>query len=537
MSNTQLKGCLNEILDAGVIAGSQLPDIFWDLDITGKELQVLRYAWSNVIRLHRTVRVAPRGRDGSPRYWRDKEKMAADCRMSCPTFRNSVRSLYKRGLTTTMDGPDDLELILTIDDTAHCIGLNPQFFVELGISFHPEMDRSTREYTIHLMEDICPKLYDKVTMKRIWETTMMLFELEDKASVLDSLQAKDKAAVVGSTQANENTPDDCENDIPKSLIGVYNDDTEENRVVEVWGFQVCPPNCHEVVLPDGFSLAINNTAKRSPIPISREAIVEKRTPNIALTRKERSKRMMEKILQERDRLHVLTRKEQEVMELVHYYEYKCRVVTGKSGWRCLSNNFREHRNWKQFVRLYDMCVENDWDYKIYIDAQFDRVRYWTHKNCKGYPYPNQFFSEGAVKYYHKYLKDYKERHSVDGTAKVKVSKVQSYKADVIDAIIKDCDHFVQFLKIAPKQRRYQGLTREQMKFGYIIDHVASLSQYYWASLPWAVSYLRRFTTPWVVELTTLVSQIQKSQSMVDTINMIVREVENQMGVPPTVLPG
>ena len=514
-------GYLNEILDAGILAGNQLPDIFWNLGITGKELQVLRYVWSNVVRLHKTVRVVPRGRDGSPRFWRDKEKMAADCKMSCPTFRNAVRALYKLGLITTMDGTDDLENMLIVDDTTHCVGLNPQYFMTLGISFRPELDRTSREYVMHLMEDICPYLYDKPTVKLIQDTTLLLFELEDKAAIADALQP-----VVNKSM---------EDDSPKELIGLFS--SSDNQLVEVWGFKSCPSNCREVVLEDGFVIAVDDSIQRTSIKTGRDPIFTHRVPNIALQRKERSKRMMKKILQERDRLFVLTAKEQEIMGLVHYYEYKCRVVTGKAGWRCLGNNFREHRNWRYFIRLYDMCQDKNWNYKIYIDAQFDRVRFWTHTDCKGYPYPNQFFSEGAIKYFHKYQKDYKERNSIDGSAQIKVSKAISYREEVIEAVIKDCDHFVQFLKIAPKQRKYQGLTPEQMKFGYIIDHVASLSQYYWASLPWAVSYLRRFSTPWVVELTTLVAQIQSSRSMVNTINLIVDEVENQLGIPHTILPG
>lgn len=516
-------GCLNEILDAGILAGNQLPDIFWDLDITGKELQVLRYVWSNVVRLHRTVKVAPRGRDGSPRFWRDKEKMAADCKMSCPTYRNSIRTLYKKGLTTTMDGVDD-DNTLIIDDTTHCIGLNPQYFTTLGISFRPEMDKTSREYVVHLLDDVCPKLYDKTTVKLIQETTLLLFDLEDKAAIADALQP-----------VIDKSLDSDELDVPKTLIGTYSDD---NQIAEVWGFNSLPDNCYEVVLEDGYAIAVDKSIQRTAIEANRTAISAHRVPNIALQRKERSKRMMKKIFQERDRLFVLTEKEQEIMGLVHYYEYKCRVVTGKAGWRSLGNNFREHKNWKYFTRIFDMCEKNHWNYKIYIDAQFDRVRFWTHDNCKGYPYPNQFFSEGAIRYFHRYQRDYQQRHSVDGSAvRMKTAKVVSYQDEVINAVIKDCDHFVQFLKIAPKQRKYQGLTLEQMKFGYIIDHVASLSQYYWASLPWAVPYLRRFSTPWVVELTTLVAQIQSSRSMVNTINQIVDEVENQLGIPHTILPG
>lgn len=274
---------------------------------------------------------------------------------------------------------------------------------------------------------------------------------------------------------------------------------------------------------------IGTSVSRVSIKVTRVSIIDYNQ-----RQKERSKRMMEKIQQERDRLFILTKDEQHIMELVHYYEYKCRIVTGNSGWRAVGRKFRESRNWIHFSRVSQLCDKNNWDYKVYIDSQFDRVRFWKHN--QKYPYPNQCYSDNAVRYFHTYCKDYKERYSVVGDAKIKTSNIISYQKEVIDAIIKDCEHFTNLFKIAPKQRKYKGLTPEQIKFMYVVDHVASLSQYYWASLPWAVSFLKRFTTPWVVELTETVAQIQKSQSKVKMINQIVNEVENQLGIPHTILP-
>ena len=280
------------------------------------------------------------------------------------------------------------------------------------------------------------------------------------------------------------------------------------------------------------------TIVRQIILVSRQTITINRcsiTQNYEQKRQERSKRMMAKIQQERNRLGVVTKADQSILDVVHYYEYKCRKVTGNWGWKAIGRNFREHRNWKHFTRIYELCVENHWDYKVYVDSQFDRVRFWRRK--QDYPFPNQCYSENAVKSFHAYCKDYQERFSVTGNAKIKTSEVKnSYRDEVIDAIITDCEHFTNFFKVAPKQRKYKGLTPEQMKFMYVIDHVATLSQYYWASLPWAVTFLQRFSTPWVIELTTTVANIQQSQSRVRLISQIVTETENQLGIPHTILP-
>lgn len=272
--------------------------------------------------------------------------------------------------------------------------------------------------------------------------------------------------------------------------------------------------------------------QRMSIVIQRLSIKVKRCPII--DREARKKRMMEKVKQVRDQINAISAKEQDILDIAHYYDYKCRKATGKMGWRSLGKNFREHQNWRHFTKVYKLCTENDWDFKVYLDSQFDRVRYWQHTH-NGYPFPNQMYSTNAIKCYYNYIKDYQERFSVTGDAKVKTETAKAFRDEVIETVIKDCDHFTEFFKTAPRQRRYKGLTPEQMKFMYVVDHIASLSRYYWASLPWAVSYLKRFTTPWVVELTEAVKKIQSSKSMVDTITYIVQEVENQLGIPHTVL--
>lgn len=272
---------------------------------------------------------------------------------------------------------------------------------------------------------------------------------------------------------------------------------------------------------------VSITIPRTPITVARVSIIDQEQ-----RRKDRSKRMMEKIKQIHDKT-VLTPAEQRTMEVVRYYEYKCRVAMGVSCWRAVGQNFRDHRNWVHFTRIAALCQDNHWDYRVYLDSQFERVRYW--KRQQKYPYPYQCYSENAVRYYQSYYKDYQECNSVTGDAKVKTSKPLPYQDEVIETVIKDCEHFVDFFKVAPRQRRYKGMTPEQMKLIYVTDHVASLSQYYWASLPWAVDFLKRFTTPWVVELTESVAQLQKSKTMMKTINLVVPEVENQLNIPHTVL--
>ena len=250
----------------------------------------------------------------------------------------------------------------------------------------------------------------------------------------------------------------------------------------------------------------------------------------------KSEKLLEKAKEFRDKNFVLSPTEKKVMEVAHYYEYKCRKATGVTGWRCLGKNFRQHRNWKFLNRIYEMCEREGWDYKVYIDAQFDRASYWKHSSGIKYPFLNQFFSDKAVSYYKNYVKFCQEKYSPEGNAPVKGSVPQSYIQDIADTIVKDCDNYLCFMKYAHKRKYIQDMTPEQIKFSYILDHVMTVSPYYWASLPWSIPYLKGFDNPMVKEVIEKVEAYQKSKAIMSVIHRVIAEVEKTLGIVPTVIP-
>lgn len=264
------------------------------------------------------------------------------------------------------------------------------------------------------------------------------------------------------------------------------------------------------------------TVKRVPIIVNRIPIID---PDL------RYQRMMDKVHAKREELV----DDKDILKIARYYEYKCRQVNGVTGWRCLStSNYKKHRNWKHLTKIYELCTQNHYDYKVYIDSQFARVVNWKYKTK--YPPLNTCYSPTAIKAYENYVKDYSERYSVAGTIKPKTEIPQNCKDEIIDTIIQDCNHFVALQQKAPKMRKYRGLTLQQIKFMYIADNVTMFSQYYWASLPWAVAYLQSFNSPWVKDMVEKVQQLQSSKSMMKLIHLIVPEVEKQMNVVSTLLP-
>ena len=511
MSGIDKNGKLAEVLDAAALASNQMPDVFWDLDINGKELKILKFVWGHIIRLYQRKTNVPAGDDGTPRFWKGKEKMADACKVSYPTFRQAVRKLHKLGVLTSMDSTS------VLDNLNHCIGFQTTFFESLGITFDPELDRDSSEYQEHLVTNVIPYLYEKATVANISTTVRKMISLEEDVAGYEALT---------------NPP-------PNEFLywKKENDENGNEVIVPIYGFKKRPKGYKLVKLSDGAYICINPKIRQSAIKIERTPqVVEHREPNHEITRKTKSERLLESIKKYRETHFILSPLEEKIMEVAHYYEYKCRVCTGTTGWRCVGKNFREHRNWKYLIRIYNLCDENKWDYKKYIDSQFDRASYWNHKDGKKYPYLNQFFSEGAIKYYHSYIKDCKEKYSPTGKAKVKTSVPQSYVQDVADSIVKDCGNYLDYLKFQKKRKSQRGFTPEQIKLTYVLDHVMSLSPYYWASLDWSVSYLKSFENPMVQEVIDKVVQYQKSKAMMSVIAKVVTEVEKHFGIVPTVSP-
>ena len=143
---------VNSILDAGLLVHGKLPDIYWELSLTGSEMKILRYVYNNCLRLYKNLKFFPRGKDGSPRFWRGKERMADDCGLSYTGFRNNVRHLFELGLVTSMEGETEEEL--------YCIGLSSNF-----LDSYTASNQTVKNLRLHSLKDLISLIYDNTTLE------------------------------------------------------------------------------------------------------------------------------------------------------------------------------------------------------------------------------------------------------------------------------------------------------------------------------------------------------------------------------------
>lgn len=473
--------CVDTILDCATMASGKLPDIYWELPLTGSELKVLKYVFENCFRLYTEYKWFPKGMDGSPRFWRSKEKMADDCGVSYPTFRNSIRKLHSLGLTTSMDAD-------TGDNEPFCVGLSCEFLFSL---------LTENNFRLHtLYSSVLDILYNKHTVSIIREKEELKFFL------LRKKKASPASSTAGEIYGEAEQVNTQKNQEQYTHFLSGKEATEQ-----------CSPTENK-----------KKHVKRKPIKIERYPI-NHTIPSV----------MKQQTLQQKLKLlkHVLTPKEKHIHQIAQYYEYRCRVAMNINAYISLpkTNKKRYDLNWKYYTKIYELLEENDWDYKVYIDSQFDRVKYWEHDQV--YPYLNQMFSENAIKCYNNYVKNIKESSSITGRIEAKGDEVKTTRGFIIDRVTEDCEKISDNIERMSKRRNYKDLSKIELKLLYISDHWMGMSPYYLSCIPWFGQYLSTFPQdePLVKHLVDDINKVSKSNAMLLQTKEIVEQVETQLNVP------
>jgi hypothetical protein len=93
-----------------------------------------------------------------------------------------------------------------------------------------------------------------------------------------------------------------------------------------------------------------------------------------------------------DRIH------KQDVKLIH--DYYIQYIASNTG---IYENLEDPDKYIHFCHVHELLSEHDWDYKEYIDAQFDALSF-----CNGIPAIDQLYGSKAIERYNKYL--YKQNH-------------------------------------------------------------------------------------------------------------------------------
>lgn len=137
---------------------------------------------------------------------------------------------------------------------------------------------------------------------------------------------------------------------------------------------------------------------------------------------------------------VVTEQEKDCIDnFVPYYENLICKLTGEISHELLPTKKKKlSRNWTSVFKCYKMCIEKEYDYRVYLDAQFESYKSWEHKDKIRYPLPNMLCTERAIKAYENYVYHNETAYKNEGWEKKLVSNdVGNYLEEVKKQLEKD----------------------------------------------------------------------------------------------------
>ena len=128
-------------------------------------------------------------------------------------------------------------------------------------------------------------------------------------------------------------------------------------------------------------------------------------------------------------------------EFVPYYENLICEHCGIIEYSLLNNKRfpKRSKNWTALYKVFTLCKEKGWDYKIYLESQFKSYKNWgaDSKATVKYPAPNMLYSERAIVAYESYIYDNQTSYQNEGyDIKAQSNNVGDYKQQVTKRIEK-----------------------------------------------------------------------------------------------------
>lgn len=221
----------------------------------------------------------------------------------------------------------------------------------------------------------------------------------------------------------------------------------------------------------------------------------------------------------------LTR-EEDIMQMVKHYEMLARRVLNKDGYNILKG--KNSKNLIHFERVYEVCRMKGWDTKLYIESQFDRVKYF--KTFMRIPMPSQMYSVNAMRHFTNYLSSIKEKYAkdVDSRKKEKGKETQSIKAEVVSQI----QNSIEMLHRYIIHTNYED--KSQYKAVKIFQSWQELSPYYLWTIPWFHGALKNMKGNKADLYRKEFDKINKSKLLPALIKQTVHQIESHFNIPPNI---
>lgn len=233
-----------------------------------------------------------------------------------------------------------------------------------------------------------------------------------------------------------------------------------------------------------------------------------------------------------------------INNFVPYYENLICSATGSISYKLLTSQYqKKSRHWKSLWKIYSLCIENGWDYKVYLDSQFESFSNWAASDNYKWPLPNMLWSERALKAFEAYIYRNETSYQNEGIdIKVKPKSVGTFQQEVekkiqfaLEIISTDLAYWSKhpmslFDSVPPK-----NLAKVQ-KAKSIADHwVSDLPVEYLASIPEFLEFVgdKENYVPSLHKKLDLVEELQNNMPKMRVIIQVVKSKETSNNMPKT----
>lgn len=239
--------------------------------------------------------------------------------------------------------------------------------------------------------------------------------------------------------------------------------------------------------------------------------------------------------------YVLSDQDKQIIELAKYYDVHVREYLKYTGYRSLpvKTDPRKSKRWKHFAKVYAICSEKGWDYKAYIDAQFERAKNWTNKKFK-YPLPSMLYSESAQKYYMDFEANRRKKTGYAADDNYVKFKPKHEVEPLQKKIVKEVKEGVETMKFY-LTTGYNPEVKDafQIKMMQLIEKWENYPSAYLYHVTWVWSWYREYlegiaennhTAKRIIED---FKRFDNNKRLQETIHMAVNKFEKAHGIIPT----
>lgn len=183
---------------------------------------------------------------------------------------------------------------------------------------------------------------------------------------------------------------------------------------------------------------------------------------------------------------------------VPYYENLICKLTGRVEYKLLTESKykKSSRLWTPLFKIYMLCRENNWDWRIYLESQFYSFQYWDNRGSFLYPPPNMLYTERAKISFENYLYDKETAYQNEGwDITAKSQNIGTYSEEVEKSLRCSYNLLSDYIRLTLKSSRlFRRIdsSREDMESLLLTKAVElkwdSLCVEFWAIVPGMIEF-------------------------------------------------